>query len=50
MTFSLETVQACSKGTESLEVLGFKNEKELEEALISLMQDQGIEREDLIAA
>ena len=50
MTFSLGTVQACSIGTESLEVLGFKNEKELEEALISLMQEQGIEREDLIAA
>ena len=35
-------------GTESLEVLGFKNETELEEALIPLMQDQ--EPYDLIAA
>ena len=50
MTFSLGTVQACSIGTESLEVLGFKNEKELEEALISLMKEQGIEQEKLMAA
>ena len=50
MTFSLETLHVCSIGTESLEVLGFKNEKELEEALISLMKEQGIEQENLMAA
>ena len=45
---SLETAELDSIGTESLEVLGYKNERELEEALIPLMQE--IEREDLIAA
>ena len=50
MTLELETVEVCSIGKESLEVLGFKNERELEEALIPLMQEQEIDREDLIAA
>ena len=48
MTISLETPEVCSIGTEPLEILGFKTEKELEEALIPLMQE--IEYEGLIAA
>lgn len=35
-------------GTEPIEVLGFKNKSELEEALIPLMQE--IEPDDLLAA
>ena len=51
MTLSLEAVEVYSIGTESLEVLGFTNERDLEAALIRLMQDQEeIEPEDLIAA
>lgn len=44
MTLSLKTVEICSTGKESLEVLGFKNERELEEALIPLMEEQAIDR------
>ena len=50
MSLSLKTVEVCSTGKESLEFLGFNNEKELEEALIPLMQEQEIEQEDLIVA
>lgn len=46
----MKTVEVCSIGKESLEVLGFQNERELEEALIPLMQEQEIKRENLIAA
>ena len=45
MTISIETDEFCSIGTESLELLGFRNEKELEEALIPLMQE--IRQDDL---
>ena len=48
MTISLESTEIFSVGTEPLEVLGFKNERELEQALIPLMQE--IEQEGLIAA
>ncbi len=39
MILSIETAEAFSIGTESLESLGYKNEQELEEALIPLMQE-----------
>ena len=48
MTLSLETAEACSLGNEPLEILGFKSERDLEEALIPLMQSN--ESEDLLAA
>ena len=48
MVLSLETPEIDSIGTEPAEVLGFENERELEEALIPLMQD--IEPCDLLAA
>ena len=48
MAISLESTEICSIGKEPLEVLGFKNERELDQALIPLMQE--IEEEDLIAA
>ena len=48
MTISLETTEIASIGTEPPEILGFKSERELEEALVPLMQD--IEQVDLIAA
>ena len=48
MSLSIEKTEGYSMGTEPLEVLGFKNESELEEALIPLMQD--IELDDLLAA
>ena len=38
MTLSLDTAEVFSTGNEPLEVLGFKNEKDLEEALVLLMQ------------
>ena len=39
MSISLNTIEISSMGTEPLEVLGFKNEIELEEALIPLMKE-----------
>ncbi len=48
MSVSIEKAEDSSMGTEPLEVLGFKNESELEEALIPLMQD--IKPDDLLAA
>ena len=48
MSLSIEKTKSCSMGTEPIEVLGFKSESELEEALIPLMQD--IEPYDLLAA
>ena len=48
MTISLETAETCSMGTEPLEILGFKDERELEAALIPLMQE--VKENDLIAA
>ena len=48
MTVSLKTAEVSSLGTEPLDVLGFKNETELEEALIPLMEE--IDQEDLMAA
>ncbi len=48
MTTSLETAEVYSIGTEPLDVLGFKNERELEEALIPLMEE--IEQDNSIAA
>ena len=48
MSVSIEKTEDYSMGTEPIEVLGFKNESELEEALIPLMQD--IEPDDLLAA
>ena len=48
MSLSIEKAESCSIGTEPIEVLGFKNKSELEEALIPLMQD--IEPYDLLAA
>ena len=50
MTLSLETAEVCSIGTEPLEILGFKNQRELEAALIPLMQEHEIEQQDLIAS
>ena len=41
-------VAIYSIGAESLDVLGFDNEKSLDEALFPLMQE--LEQEDLIAA
>ena len=48
MSLSIEKAEGYSMGTEPIEVLGFKNERELEDALIPLMQD--IEPDDLLAA
>ena len=48
MTLSLKTADVYALGTEPIEILGFKNERELEEALLPLMQD--IEQEGFIAA
>ena len=48
MSLSIEKTDGYSMGTEPIEVLGFINERELEEALIPLMQD--IEPDDLLAA
>ena len=50
MTLSLETVEIDSIGAEPLEVLGFKNQRELEEALIPLMQKKEIDPGDIMAA
>lgn len=46
MSISLDTIEISSIGTEPIEVLGFKNEIELEEALIPLMKE--IESDELI--
>ena len=48
MSLSIEKTKCYSIGTEPIELLGFKNESELEEALIPLMQD--IQPDDLLAA
>ena len=48
MSLSIQKAECYSIGTEPIEVLGFKNESELEEALIPLMQD--IEPDNLLAA
>ncbi len=48
MSLSIEKTEDYSMGTEPIEVLGFKNKSELEEALIPLMQE--IEPDDLLAA
>ena len=48
MSLSTEKDEGYSMGTEPMEVLGFKNKGELEEALIPLMQE--IEPDDLLAA
>ena len=48
MSLSIEKIEHYSMGTEPMEVLGFKNESELEEALIPLMQH--IEPDNLLAA
>ena len=48
MSLSMEKTEGSSMGKEPIEVLGFKNESELEEALIPLMQD--IEPDNLLAA
>ena len=48
MVLSLETSEVYSIGTEPAEVLGFKNERELDEVLIPLMQE--IEGADLTTA
>ena len=48
MSLSIEKTDGCSMGTEPIEALGFINERELEEALIPLMQD--IEPDNLLAA
>ena len=48
MTLSLETAKVYSIGSEPKEVLGFKNDRALEEALAPLMQER--EQDDLIAA
>ena len=48
MSLSIEKTEGYSMGTEPIEVLGFKNESELEEALIPLMQDIG--PDDFMAA
>ncbi len=48
MTIALETGEVCSLGSEPIEVLGFKSEQDLEEALAPLMQE--IESGGLIAA
>ena len=48
MSLSIEKTKDYSLGKEPIEVLGFKNESELEEALIPLMQE--IEPDDLLAA
>ena len=48
MSLSIEKTEGYSMGTETIEVLGFKNECDLEEALIPLMQD--IEPDDVLAA
>ena len=48
MSLSIEKTEGYSMGTEPIEVLGFKNQSELEEALIPLMQE--IEPYDLLAA
>ena len=48
MSLSIEKTKGYSMGTEPLEVLGFKNERELEEALLPLLQE--IEPDDLLAA
>tara|TARA_B100000029_G_scaffold276273_1_gene270881 strand:- start:416 stop:562 length:147 start_codon:yes stop_codon:yes gene_type:complete len=48
MSLSIEKTKGYSMGTEPIEVLGFKSESELEEALIPLMQD--MEPDDLLAA
>ena len=48
MSLSIEKTEDYSMGTETLEVLGFKNQSELEEALIPLMKE--IEADDLLAA
>ena len=48
MSLSIEKTEGYSMGTEPIEVLGFKNQSELEEALIPLMKD--IEPDDLLAA
>ncbi len=48
MGISLAPAEVCSIGTAPIEVLGFKNERELEEALRPLMQE--IKQDDLIAA
>ena len=48
MSLSIEKTDSYSMGTEPIEVLGFKSESELEEALIPLMQE--IEPDHLLAA
>ncbi len=48
MSLSIEKTEAYSIGTEPIEILGFTNESELEEALIPLMQV--IEPDDSLAA
>ena len=48
MSLSIEKTDSYSMGTEPIEALGFTNERELEEALIPLMQD--IEPYDLLVA
>ena len=48
MTIFLNTPEVYSTGDEPLEVLGFESEKDLEAALVDLMQP--IEQEDFLAA
>ena len=48
MSLPIEKTEAYSIGTEPIEVLGFKNRSELEEALIPLMQE--IDPDDLLSA
>ncbi len=48
MSLSIDKTEDSSMGTEPIEVLGFKNENELEEALIPLMKE--IESDDLLVA
>ena len=48
MVHSGETTEVYSIGTEPAQVLGFVNERDLEEALIPLMEE--IEQKDLIVA
>ncbi len=48
MTISLEKEEESSIGNEPLEVLGFSNERQLEEALLPLMQE--IKQDELKAA
>ena len=48
MSLSIDKTEGSLIGTEPFEVLGFKNESELEEALIPLMQD--IKPDELLAA